>query len=250
MFGAIYILLDSQTVSSLVKWSFDIKSRSYQLKVLSDKYFKEPIQEISQEQVTELFHRLAEQGCDEINFLGGEPLVRSEILDFLRLTHALNMRNSLTTNGTLLGENRFETIFREGLVDNLIISLDGQTAEEDDRTRGKGVFQKVMRSLDRVREWREIHLPQMTVSISFCLFEYMLDKSGCEVVDICKDKCVDSISFFPILDAGAATSNQLFREHNPRIAHRFLDRIIAYASDVYPKLIFSVYREGPPWEPS
>lgn len=193
-----------------------------------------------------MFHRLAEQGCDEINFLGGEPLVRSEILDFLRLTHALNMRNSLTTNGTLLGENRFETIFREGLVDNLIISLDGQTAEEDDRTRGKGVFQKVMRSLDRVREWREIHLPQMTVSISFCLFEYMLDKSGCEVVDICKDKCIDSISFFPILDAGAATSNQLFREHNPRIAHRFLDRIIAYASDVYPKLIFSMYREGPP----
>lgn len=206
----------------------------------SEKYFKKSIQEMSQEQVMELFYRLAEQGCDEINFLGGEPLVRSEILNFLRLTHALKMRNSLTTNGTLLGENRFETIFREGLVDNLIISLDGQTAEEDDRIRGKGVFQKVMHSLERVREWRKKHHPQMTVSISFCLFENMLDKSGYEIVDICRDKCVDSISFFPLLDAGAAANNHLIREHNPEIVHCFLDKIIAYASDVYPQLIISI----------
>lgn len=206
----------------------------------SDKYFNRTIKEMDRKTVTSLFYQLAEQGCDEINFLGGEPLLRSEIIDFLRLTHVLKMQNSLTTNGTLLGENRFEPIFKENLVDNLIISLNGQTVKEDDKIRGKGVFNKVMRSLERVKEWREIHHAQMTISISFCLFEQIIKSGGCGIIDICKSKGIDAISFFPVLDAGAATKNQIFRKHNPKVTHGFLDDIIGYASRVYPKLIFSI----------
>lgn len=170
----------------------------------SEKYFKHKINELSDGELIELINELGKDGCDEINLLGGEPLLRNNILDILRTAHKYNIFISLTTNGTLINRDKYETIFKENLVDNLIFSLDGPNAIINDEVRGKGVFDRLMDNLDCINLWRKNYSSKMIVSISYCLITELIDEKSTTIIDICKNKNIDSISFFPIVEAGSS----------------------------------------------
>ena len=112
-----------------------------------NKYFSNHVDELSDNQMIKLIEWLANRNCTEINILGGEPLCRNNIIDVLRLAKNKSIFVTMTTNGTLISEKQYEVIFKESLLDNLIISLDGPTAEINDYIRGDGVFNKVVHSL-------------------------------------------------------------------------------------------------------
>lgn len=83
-------------------------------------------------------------GAVNFSFQGGEPLLFRNLGDIIVACQPARNVISVTTNGTLLTEDRVEHLKRVG-VDILTISLDSAIAEEHDRFRGApGAFQKTM----------------------------------------------------------------------------------------------------------
>ena len=85
----------------------------------------------------------------EINFGGGEPLLKDYFLPLLRYIHEKGIVTCISTNGTVLTDEAVACFTGNPLV-NVQVSLDGATAEVNDRIRGEGTFAKAMRGIERL----------------------------------------------------------------------------------------------------
>lgn len=82
-----------------------------------------------------------------IVFYGGEPLLRTDLLE--RIIHNVPAKKFiLQTNGTLLHELDSESLNR---LDTVLVSIDGHK-DLTDYYRGKGVYDQVIRNVKRLRE--------------------------------------------------------------------------------------------------
>ena len=88
-----------------------------------------------------------------INLTGGEPLLKPELfllLDDLNRTPWVE-ELGLITNGLFLDGKTIEKLSSFPKLKKLKISLDGAKPETNDTIRQKGVFEKVMETLDRIQ---------------------------------------------------------------------------------------------------
>jgi len=104
--------------------------------------------ELSTELVKEALRQMGALGVDEIVFSGGEPLLRPDLGEILRVAKGeCSLRVYLLTNGTLVQDKIARTL--APYVDVVCISLDGLTEEENALIRGRGVWSKYSISQDR-----------------------------------------------------------------------------------------------------
>ncbi len=82
----------------------------------------------------------------QISITGGEPLIREDIFEILKyLNKRYNGRLTLSTNGTLINEKNVENLIR--CLDQIDISIDGVDEETCSRIRGKGIFDRIVRTV-------------------------------------------------------------------------------------------------------
>jgi len=93
--------------------------------------------------------QLAASGVFEINFGGGEPLLQDYFLSLLRYIHEKGIVTCISTNGTVLTDEAIDCFTDNPLV-NVQVSLDGATAEANDRIRGKGTFDRIIQGIERL----------------------------------------------------------------------------------------------------
>jgi radical SAM protein with 4Fe4S-binding SPASM domain len=94
-----------------------------------------------------LFADLARLGSFRLGLTGGEPLLRKDLFEILDAATHRGLHPCLTTNALLLTEEIARQLGRRDFV-WLNVSLEGPTAESNDRVRGPGTFAAV---LDRLR---------------------------------------------------------------------------------------------------
>jgi radical SAM protein with 4Fe4S-binding SPASM domain len=99
------------------------------------------------EEMDRLFVDLAALGSFRLGLTGGEPLLRKDLFEILDAAVGRGLHPCLTTNALLLTEETARQLGRRDLV-WLNVSLEGPTAESNDRVRGAGTFDAV---LDRLR---------------------------------------------------------------------------------------------------
>jgi len=85
----------------------------------------------------------ARLGTVRIKFLGGEPLLRTDIGELVDQVRQVGVRSAMVTNGFLIPE-KMDVIRR---LDELVISLDGTEAAHDGQ-RGRGTWKRVMRGIE------------------------------------------------------------------------------------------------------
>lgn len=92
-----------------------------------------------------------------ICFTGGEPLIRSDILEILQFARGIfKGKIILSTNGTLINENNIEAITSS--VDKIDISIDGFDEESSAKIRGGGVFEKCLNVVDLLHKYNFTNL--------------------------------------------------------------------------------------------
>ncbi len=127
-----------------------------------------------------LFDRLTTQlrqfpNLESVMFGGfGEPTAHADILYMIKAMKELTVRVELTTNGTLLDEQRIQAIINAGL-DRLWISLDGVTEGSFNDIRLGASFDDIMTTLRRLREinWRSSR--RIEVGIAFVVMRRNVD---------------------------------------------------------------------------
>jgi MoaA/NifB/PqqE/SkfB family radical SAM enzyme len=102
---------------------------------------------ISPAEYKEIVAQAMALGAVNFSFQGGEPLLNTQLLDYVENAYPDRNVISVTTNGTLLDEQRIRALKRAG-VDILSISLDSALPEEHDTFRGvPGTYAKTIESI-------------------------------------------------------------------------------------------------------
>ena len=87
-----------------------------------------------------------------VAFMGlGEPLLHPRFLDMVRLAKQAGLRAEVTTNAMLLDAGLADGLMDAGL-DQLVVSIDGSSAEAFGRVRSGGSLEKVVRNVIRLHD--------------------------------------------------------------------------------------------------
>lgn len=123
--------------------------------------------ELDFEECLAVVDQLAALRVFEINFGGGEPLLKGFFLPLLRYIHEKEIVTCISTNGTMLTDEAVACFSGNPLV-NVQVSLDGATPEVNDRIRGQGTFRRIIGGIERLAG-KDISLSINTVvtSINF-----------------------------------------------------------------------------------
>jgi mycofactocin radical SAM maturase len=103
--------------------------------------------ELSTQECRDLVDQLASLNVFQVNFGGGEPFIREEFLDLLTYAHNRGLVTCVSTNGMLIDKALAGRLSRLTML-YLQVSLDGATAEVNDRIRGKGTYKKIIAAMD------------------------------------------------------------------------------------------------------
>lgn len=109
-------------------------------------------EEITFDQCLSVIDQLSSQKVFQINFGGGEPFLRKDILPVLDECHRKGMVTCISTNGTFLNDHVLGFV-REREMVYLQVSLDGASPATNDFIRGAGTFKKIISTLERLFSW-------------------------------------------------------------------------------------------------
>jgi radical SAM family uncharacterized protein len=146
---------------------------------------------LSLDEETKMMDSLASIGVSFMGFEGGEPFLRKELLEILKLSHE-RFFTSLVSNGWMLA-NRIKEV-RE-YVDYVFVSIDG-VGEVHDRLRG------VEGSFERAREGIAVASKEVPLSLSSTITSENTDQVE-RIVDFAREMDV-SVSFQVAYDYSTA----------------------------------------------
>lgn len=117
------------------------------------------------------------KGDFQINFAGGEPLVRKETLELISYAFKEGFATLLATNAYLINEDMARKIGESGL-SSINISLDSIKEKRHDYIRGTaGAFKRVMNALEYLAKYAE----NVQIGISTVIMQENLDEL-CDMV--------------------------------------------------------------------
>lgn len=102
---------------------------------------------LNTEQWLSVLGQLAASGCRKVHFSGGEVFLRRDFLDMVEFASKAGMKVNMTTNGTLLTEERIRRLVK-AKPNSISLSLDGPEPDLHDAIRGiPGSFQRTTRAI-------------------------------------------------------------------------------------------------------
>ena len=105
--------------------------------------------ELSLDECKRIVDELAELKVFEINFGGGEPLLKDYFLPLLGYIHEKGIVTCISTNGTCLTNEAIDCFNGNPLV-NVQVSLDGATPKVNDAIRGHGTYEKIIGGIEKL----------------------------------------------------------------------------------------------------
>ena len=175
-------------------------------------FWRRPSPDPSLAQEKAILKQIYRSGAVGVAFEGGEPLLRSDLVDILAFSRSLPLHTSLITNGTLL-ESRIDEIvpYINGVV---YVSLDG-LEETHDAIRGvSGSFRKALRGIGAARE-------KVSVTINTTVMAENVDEIE-SVVELAKELGT-KISVAVAHEYCNANASSPATGKIPKIAHRLME---------------------------
>ncbi len=132
--------------------------------VMCDIWKARPGRELTTTEWCAVFDQMAAwAGAVDLNFSGGEPLMRRDFTELVGHATSLGFTVTSNTNGFLLTDGLADRIEEAGLAE-LFVAVDGIRAETHERLRGrKGTFDRAMAALDRMERHRHVRTIVATV---------------------------------------------------------------------------------------
>ncbi|OGF25556.1 hypothetical protein A2331_01685 [Candidatus Falkowbacteria bacterium RIFOXYB2_FULL_34_18] len=122
-------------------------------------------QDRSYNDITKDLKRGFKNGCDSVEFTGGEPTIRADIIKLVKEANDLGYKTiSLSTNGRFFAYDDFcEKIINTGL-NKVTFSLLGPNKETHDAiTRTPGSFGQILTGIKNVQRYKNVHVNISTV---------------------------------------------------------------------------------------
>jgi mycofactocin radical SAM maturase len=125
-----------------VTWEITLKCNLHCAHCLSDAGTGSP-SELTAQEGRDLVDQFTANRVFQVNVGGGEPFIRKDFLDLLGYAHEKGLVTCVSTNGMLIDDGLAERLSRLKML-YLQVSLDGATADVNDRIRGKGTHKRIL----------------------------------------------------------------------------------------------------------
>ena len=205
-------------------------------------------EEIPGERAKEIIGELARMGAYGVSFYGGEPLLRSDIVELAAFAHRAGLTVHIPTNGMLLTDSVARALVEAG-VDLITLSMDGATPEMHDRQRGvPGAFARLGEAVRNVLSARRLLGRGCHCALAATLTEGNVDDVA-GIVNAARRLGADTLSVFEAQDLGGLSqpsaaeraasllrANERLREEKMRLPD-FIDNSEAYLD--YCRRLFS-----------
>jgi Predicted Fe-S oxidoreductases len=107
--------------------------------------------ELVHEKRLELLDEFIAFGAQEIRFTGGEPLLVSQIFEYISKVRMSGLRATVGTNGTLINTKIAKCLKDSGL-NTAVVSIDGLESRHD-AIRGNGTFRKTIEGINLLKSF-------------------------------------------------------------------------------------------------
>lgn len=144
--GPAHLLHFSQDKKPVVVWNVTQRCNLHCAHCYADSHDKDYPDELSTEEGLRLIGQLAEFGVPTVLFSGGEPLSRPDLLDLATAARDAGLRTVLSTNGTLIDDEKAAAIADAGF-SYVGISFDGIGALHDKMRGKKGAYDDALRGI-------------------------------------------------------------------------------------------------------
>lgn len=182
-------------------------------------------QSLTTDQWFDVLAQLADMGCRKVHFSGGEVFLRRDFLDLVEHGTALKLKINMTTNGTLLTDQRLRRLIR-ARPNSISLSLDGPKPSIHDGIRGiPGSFKRTTRTLRKLVELggRYGHTPRLRINSVLQKSNY---KQLPALVELVAELGATELHPMPVDEKGKS-KNRLSRwqieNYNQEIAPRVLE---------------------------
>jgi 12,18-didecarboxysiroheme deacetylase len=198
--------------------------------------------ELSHEEGLALLDDLADFGVPVVLFSGGEPLVRSDLVDLARYAVGKGMRAVISTNGTLIDEETAARLRDVGL-SYVGVSLDG-LEEVNDRFRGKkGAFRDALKGIHNCRN------AGLKVGLRFTINRMNVDEVPA-IFDLLEAEEIPRVCFYHLVYAGRGSElmeEDLDHAETRRVVDLIMDRTRDLHRRGLPKEVLTVdnHADGP-----
>ncbi len=186
---------------------------------------EKPNDQLSADEWNSIFREAKDLGVGFILLAGGEPMIRMDVLK--KAAEIPEILFPVFTNGTLMNDNYLQLFDRSrNLVP--IFSIEGDENKTDER-RGKGVYNRLIASMDKIRNNNLIFGASVTVTTSNLYevvsddFLSILQERGC--------KAIIYVEFVPVTE----DSKELAPGDNER---EFLKEKLMRLRECYPEMLF------------
>ncbi len=179
--------------------------------------------ELDNEAIRKVIKDSKEMGVKNILFIGGEPLLRKELFDFVEYAKSLDLNTVIVTNGTLL--DRYMKKIISSKVDCLSISVDAAREETFSKIRGNKVFSKIMKNIDKIKK------KNSPILIAVCTIMNQNVEELIDIVRLCKKKGFSKILFQPVIfdNTDQAKDKSIsFNKEKQKILEKQIENLINY----------------------
>jgi pyrroloquinoline quinone biosynthesis protein E len=156
--------------------------------------------ELSTELWSRVFREAAEAGVLQVDFTGGEPLARPDIVDLVRAARATGLYVSLITSGLPLDEARLDELVQAGL-DHIQLSFQGAAEESANEISGTKAHAHKLKVLDWLKRRR------IALTLNFVIHRSNIDHIG-EMLALGESSCAGRIEFANVQYYGWAFANR------------------------------------------
>jgi len=125
--------------------------------------------ELSTEVWSRIFREAAEAGVLQVDFTGGEPLARPDIVELVRAARVAGLYVNLITSGLPLDEARLDELVQAGL-DHIQLSFQGATEDSANEFSGTKAHAHKLRVLDWLRTRR------LALTLNFVIHRRNIDQ--------------------------------------------------------------------------
>jgi radical SAM protein with 4Fe4S-binding SPASM domain len=152
---------------------------------------------------TAALHDLIDQalaaGARAVSFLGGEPLLRRDLVELV--AHAAGrVTTQVATNATLMDDETAAGL--AGLGTKVQVSMDGPDAEVHDGVRGRGAFRRAWAGIERLQRAGAGD----KLSLNVALMRPNIDRAT-EMLGLAAERGVPAVRFIPLQAAGQAAGD-------------------------------------------
>lgn len=150
---------------------------------------------LSKSELEKVIRELSSMGVKFIHFGGGEPFLRSEFLEIVKLCKSKRLYCSTFSNGFLIDDDLAQNIVRSKM-DSMGVSIDGASSELHDNIRGvKGAFEHAIKGIRLIKRQQKDTRSESPEIFIHCTVssENLLSLPG--MIDLAKSLDVGRIKF-------------------------------------------------------